>query len=71
MLIFLYGWGEGVQGGDGFSLTDEKRQPYGRLYLCEGMAYVETLHGGKCNVWNNGRKAQRTKLCKKVDSSMK
>lgn len=32
MLIFLYGWGEGVQGGDGFSLTDEKRQPCGRLY---------------------------------------
>lgn len=54
-----------------FQLDGWKEAAMWKAISHEGMAYVETLHGEKCNVWNNGRKAQRTKLSKKVDSNMK
>lgn len=42
--------GEDLQVGDGYTLTEEKRQPRKRLHLAEGMADVETLYGEEFNM---------------------
>lgn len=53
--------GEGFKGGYGYSLTDEKRRPYKRLHLVEGMADVESLHGEEFNMLEKLKKGSKDK----------